>query len=157
MSPISAHPLAPCHFPPHRRFCDPETSAYLPHHFPAPKAKESCQHSPRATQTRKGAGFLPESCFPVTSSSHNNNISSCPKWTSSPGANLSLCTPLVLYVEHLLKSPSLPTPHGLYRDYAYFIHRGSTNSGPAGPVCPATCFCKQFYWSPAVPICVRII
>ena len=46
-------------------------------------------------QLRK-AGFLPESCFPVTFSSNNNNISSNHKMTRKPSAHLSLCSRLVL-------------------------------------------------------------
>ena len=40
------------------------------------------------------AGFLPESCFPVTFSNNNNNISSNHKMIRKPSAPLSLCNPL---------------------------------------------------------------
>ena len=48
------------------------------------------------TEQLSKAGFLPESCFPVTFSSNNNNISSNHKMTRKPSARSSLCNRLVL-------------------------------------------------------------
>ena len=46
------------------------------------------------TEQLSKAGFLPESCFPVTFSKNNNNISSNHKMIRKPSAHLSLCNPL---------------------------------------------------------------
>ena len=48
------------------------------------------------TEQLSKAGFLPESCFPVTFSSNNTNISSNHKMTRKPSARSSLCNRLVL-------------------------------------------------------------
>lgn len=98
----SAQPLAPCNFLPCRLFCDPMTSAYLPHAILCSKGKFITWGGIMPTFTieqlrqEKMLLFLPQSCFPVTFSSNSNNISNNHKQMSKPDAYLSLCSPLVL-------------------------------------------------------------